>query len=73
MIGSNGGSIGGTDDWYSPELLEVLKSGENETRRDGTVKSDVFSQGPRTRLWLLHFTRTKQPYPEGNLKQYILD
>jgi serine/threonine-protein kinase/endoribonuclease IRE1 len=45
MIGSNGGSIGGTDDWYSPELLEILKSGENETRRDGTVKSDVFSQG----------------------------
>jgi serine/threonine protein kinase len=43
--------VKGTCDWIDPELLQLLDDGdeihqfENEARKRGTIKSDVFSEG----------------------------
>ena len=44
--------VKGTCDWIDPELLQLLDDGdeihqfENEACKRGTIKSDVFSEGP---------------------------
>jgi serine/threonine protein kinase len=58
----------GTPDWNAPELVQMLKDG-NETA-PGTVKSDVFSQGLVFGYYILG---GRHPYPEENIDQHILD
>jgi serine/threonine protein kinase len=58
----------GTPDWNAPELVQMLKDG-NETTQ-GNVKSDVFSQGLVFGYYILG---GRHPYPEENIDQHILD
>ena len=65
--------IKGTHDWYAPEILKLLNEDnltENDEKKRGTVKSDVFAEGLVFGYYLFG---GKHPYgPKHQIMQNIL-
>ncbi|EFX65568.1 hypothetical protein DAPPUDRAFT_229617 [Daphnia pulex] len=60
----------GTRDWNAPELVQIQSKNGGNLTEQGTVKSDVFSQGLVFGYYILE---GRHPYPEENIMQHILD